>query len=46
MPKVISRGKVMIDGKEINLRDYDDTRYSTPIPKKVNKKLPNLLGKT
>jgi hypothetical protein len=34
MAKVISRGKAVIDGKEVNLSDFDDTRYSTPVLKK------------
>lgn len=26
MPKVIRKGKVIIDGKEINIGDFDDSR--------------------
>lgn len=33
MPKVISRGKIKVGEKEYNLSNFDDTRYSTPIPK-------------
>jgi hypothetical protein len=26
MPKIISKGKIIIDGKEYNREDFDDTR--------------------
>lgn len=33
MPKVISEGKIIVDGKEYDLKEFDDTRYSTRIKK-------------
>jgi hypothetical protein len=37
MPKVQSRGKVMVDGKEVDLKDVDDLGYFTKDNKSKDK---------
>jgi len=33
MPKVQSRGKVIVDGKEVDLKDFDDSASFSKAPK-------------